>query len=83
MQYKTLGATGLTVSEIGLGCEGFIDRDWDYTREIFDYALEHGVNCMDLYSPNPDMQQRVGRVIAPVRNRFVIQAHLCTRWHNG
>ncbi len=36
---------------------------------------------MDLYSPNPDMQQRVGRAVGPVRDKFVLQAHLCTRWH--
>ena len=83
MQYRVLGNTGLRVSEIGMGCEGFIDRDWDYTREIFDYALAHGVNCMDLYSPNPEMHRNVARAIAPVRDRFILQAHLCTRWRNG
>ena len=83
MQYRTLGATGLTVSEIGLGCEGFIGKSWDYTKEVFDLALSAGVNCMDLYSPNPEMHRNVARAIAPVRDRFVLQAHLCTRWHDG
>ena len=82
MQYRQLGSTGLSVGEIGLGCEGFLNKSWDYTKEVFDLALENGVNCMDLYSPDPDMQRRVGRAIAPVRDRFVLQAHLCTRWQN-
>jgi predicted aldo/keto reductase-like oxidoreductase len=83
MQYRKLGNTSLTVSEIGMGCEGFIDHDWAFAKELFDCALASGVNCMDLYSPNPEMQKNVARAIAPVRDKFVLQAHLCTRWRNG
>lgn len=83
MQCRTLGATGLSVSEIGLGCEGFIGKDEAYTKEVFDLAFAHGVNCMDLYSPNPEMQRNVGRAIGPRRAEFVLQAHLCTEWKNG
>ena len=83
MKYRILGNTGLRVSEIGLGCEGFIGKTREETQEIFDHALANGVNCMDLYSPNPEMQQNVGRAVAPVRESFVFQAHLCTRWKDG
>lgn len=83
MEYRELGRTGLRVSEIGLGCEGFIGKDEAFTGEIFKIALEHGVNCMDLYSPNPDMQRRVGQALRGKRNEFVMQAHLCTIWQDG
>lgn len=83
MRYRTLGNTGLRVSELGLGCEGFLEKDWAFTKELFACALENGVNCMDLYSPDPDMHRRVGRAVAPVRADFVLQGHLCTCWRGG
>lgn len=57
MKYRELGKTGLKVSEIGLGCEGFNGKDAAFTQEMFKLALAAGVNCMDLYSPNPEMHK--------------------------
>ncbi len=80
---RNLGNTGLKVSEIGLGCEGFLNKDETAFNEIFSFALKSGVNCMDLYSPNPDMHKKVGKAIKKCRKDFVLQAHLCTAWKNG
>ena len=83
MNYRELGKTGLKVSEIGLGCEGFLGRDEAFTQAMFAHAFEGGVNCMDLYSPDPDMHLRVGRAVGARRKDFVYQAHLCTLWQDG
>ena len=83
MQYRELGKTGIRVSEIGLGCEGFLEKDDAFTQNVFSLAFDKGVNIMDLYSPDPDMHARIGRVISPRRRQFVYQAHLCTVWQNG
>ena len=34
MQYRALGQTGLTVSEIGMGCEGFVDKPYEQVKEL-------------------------------------------------
>lgn len=83
MIYRNLGGTGLKVSEIGLGCEGFLEKDGVFTERMFARAFEGGVNVMDLYSPDPDMHVRVGRAVGGRRKDFVYQAHLCTVWQNG
>lgn len=83
MNYRPLGNAGLSVSEIGLGCEGFLGKDEKFTQDMFALALKAGVNCMDLYSPDPDMHKRVGRAILSQRKKFILQGHLCTVWQNG
>ena len=80
MNYRELGKTGITVSEIGLGCEGFNGAGDKFTDEMFSLAFKHGINCMDLYSPNPDMHRRIGNAIKDRRSDFILQAHLCTIW---
>ncbi len=80
MKYRELGQTGLKVSEIALGCEGFINQP--VADEMFEMALAQGVNFMDLYSPNPDLQHMLCKALTGRRSDFVLQAHLCTIWQN-
>lgn len=83
MNYRELGRTGMKVSEISLGCEGFNDCTDEKAQEIFDTAFAAGVNCMDLYSPNPAVHRHVAAALQGRRENFVLQAHLCTIWRNG
>ena len=83
MNYRELGKTVLKLSESGLGCEGFVDADDALSDAIFELALQNGVNCLDMYTPDPAAQKKIGRGIAPVRKDFILQGHLCTQWRNG
>ncbi len=38
MKYRELGNTGLKVSEIGMGCEGFAEDRCRMTKKLFDTA---------------------------------------------
>lgn len=83
MKYRKLGRTGIEVSEIALGCEGFVVGDEAFAEAAFARAFEAGINCMDLYSPNPKAQKAVAKAMKGRRERFVLQAHLCALWENG
>lgn len=83
MEYRMLGHTGLRVSEIGLGCEGFVDRDEAFTREMLDRAMAAGVNIIDLYTPNPAVRTNIGRALQGRREQMLLQSHLCSVWKEG
>lgn len=83
MRYRELGHTGIKVSEIGVGCEGLVGKDDEFIKAFVDKMEEGGVNCMDLYAPNPEMRSGLGKALKGRREKFVLQAHLCAVWKNG
>lgn len=83
MQYRLLGKTGIQVSEIGLGCEGFAGGTEENALAMFEAALDAGINCMDLYSSDPVLRSRIGQFLEGRREKFVIQGHLCSVWKDG
>ena len=82
MEYRTLGRTGIEVSAIALGCEGLLHKTKDEVRSFMDYAIDRGINFMDLYSPNPDLRINIGLALKGRREKFVLQGHLSTVWEN-
>ena len=83
MEYPELGRTGYMVSEIGMGCEGLVEKPYEQVKAFIDLMEQAGVNCIDLYAPNPEMRSNLGRALAGRRDRFILQAHLCTVWKDG
>ncbi len=83
MEYRTLGQTGLKVSEIGMGCEGFVGKSYEQVKEMVDAMEAGGVNCIDLYTPDPQVRSNLGRALEGRREKFVLQAHLCSVWKDG
>ena len=83
MNYRTLGRTGLSVSEIGMGCEGFVGKSADEVRLLVDAMERFGINCIDLYSPDPELRRNLGEALRGRREKFVLQTHLCSVWRDG
>lgn len=83
MNYRELGSTGLRVSEIGMGCEGFNEDNFAMTGKLFDMAEAAGVNYFDLYASNPDLRRAVGAALQGRREKFIVQSHICSVWKDG
>ena len=83
MEYRELGNTGLKVSEIGLGCEGFSEDEYRNTKRLVDEAERQGVNYFDLYASDPKVRASVGEALEGRREKFIIQSHICSVWKNG
>ena len=73
MEYTTLGATGMEVSRICLGCMSFGTSDWrewvldeDESREIVERAIDLGINFFDtanMYSEG-ESERVLGTILA-------------------
>ena len=83
MEYRELGNTGLQVSVIGMGCEGFEEDNYAMAGRLFDEAERLGINYFDLYASDPQMRSAVGKALKGRREKFLIQSHLCSVWKNG
>lgn len=83
MNYRQLGNTGLSVSEIGLGCEGFSEENYAMTEKLLDEAEKEGVNFFDVYASDPEMRRAIGKALRGRREKFIIQSHICSVWKNG
>lgn len=83
MIYRELGNTGIKVSEIGMGCEGFLDKTPEECKEYIDRMEQYGINCIDMYTPNPDFRSNLGYALKGRRENYILQAHIGSVWENG
>ena len=78
MEYRTLGRTGLRISEIGLGGEWFNGLTAQESTAIIDAAQEKGINYIDIFMPQAPTRSNLGVALEGCRKQFIIQGHLCT-----
>lgn len=83
MNYRALGRTGIQVSEIGMGSEGFEGASYEAVKNMVDTAIAGGINYFDCYNSNPVMRANLGKALLGRRDQVVIQGHICSAFKNG
>ena len=83
MNYRELGRTGLSVSEIGLGAEWLERHSTEEVCQIISYCEEKGINILDCWMSEPNVRTNIGLAIKGRRDRWIIQGHLGSTWQGG
>lgn len=77
MNYRQVGASGLTVSTVGVGCNAFGARiDADQTTAVVEAALEAGITLFDtadIYGDPPgSSEELLGRALGTRRDQVIV-----------
>ena len=83
MEYRTLGKTGLKVSEIGFGGEWLERHDEADSVELMRYAHEKGINIIDCWMPDPKSRDIIGKAMEGCRDSWYVQGHIGSTYQNG
>ncbi len=83
MRYRTLGRTGLEVSEIGLGGEWLERHNTEEVQAVIDACEREGINILDCWMSEPNVRSNIGLALKGRRDRWRIQGHIGSIWENG
>ena len=83
MHYRTLGRTGFSVSEVGLGGEYLEGKSAEQVCAVVHAAMEGGVNILDCFMSEPNVRTNLGRALQGRRDKMYIQGHFRSVWENG
>ncbi len=83
MEYRSLGKTGLRVSEIGFGGEWLERHEASESADLVKYAHSRGINMIDCWMPDPKSRDIIGQAMAEDRAGWIVQGHIGSTYQNG
>ena len=83
MRYRTLGNTGLQVSEIGFGGEWLERHPVEESVALLRYAHDRGINIVDCWMADPKSRDIIGKAMEGCRDSWYVQGHVGSTWQNG
>ena len=83
MQYRRLGKTNLSVSEVGFGGEWLERHEESESVALLKYAHSKGINIVDCWMPDPKSRDIIGQAIQEDRAGWIVQGHVGSTYQNG
>lgn len=83
MNYRTLGKTGLKVSEVGFGGEWLERHPEEESVELMRYAAGKGINIIDCWMPDPKSRDIIGKAMKADPGHWIVQGHIGSTWQDG
>ena len=83
MNCRTLGKTGLQVSEIGFGGEWLERHPFEESVELLRYAASKGINIVDCWMADPKSRDVIGEAMTGCREHWIVQGHIGSTWQDG
>ncbi|MCR5508770.1 MAG: aldo/keto reductase [Lachnospiraceae bacterium] len=83
MKYRTLGKTGVKVSEIGFGGEWLERHEESESIELLKYAAGKGINIVDCWMSDPKSRDIIGKAMEGCRDSWYVQGHIGSTYQNG
>ena len=75
MKYNKLPHGNEMISEIGMGAGGLFSLSHDEVKEIYDYAIDHGINFFDFAGSSDNVFKPFGEAIKGRRDKVFFQLH--------
>lgn len=72
MKYRTLGQTGLTISEVGFGCIPIIRLSTDEAVRVLRHALDQGITFYDTANAYNDSEHKLGIAFGDCRDKVIL-----------
>ena len=82
MNYRSVGKSGLSVSEIGFGCMSLTKTTDAEATAIVHTAVDAGINYFDtadLYDKGAN-EELIGKLLKPVRSKIVLATKVGNQW---
>ncbi|NHJ47526.1 MAG: hypothetical protein FK733_07050 [Asgard group archaeon] len=83
MKYRTLGRTGLKISEVSLGTEWIAYKPPELIKEVISKAIENGVNYFDIIFNFENYLEAISEAIEGHRDDLVLVHHLTASEYQG